>query len=129
MDGVADGVDGDRIELRGLRTVAVVGVLPEERDRPQPLEIDLDLVVPLDAAGRSDALDDTVDYGEVCDRVVAVAGSLRPQLLEHLAGAVAEAVLELDRRIRTVHVAVRKVRPPVPHDLASSGVRLARSRT
>lgn len=117
----------DRIELRGLRMTAIVGVLAEERTRAQPLALDLDLVVDLTAASASDELADTVDYGAVCDAAVAAAGS-SPQLLERLAGQIADAVLGLDARIREVVVAVRKLRPPVPHQLDSSGVRIARGR-
>jgi dihydroneopterin aldolase len=117
---------GDRIELRGLRLVGVVGVLPEERTRAQPLEVDLDLTVDTSAAGASDALDDTVDYGAVCDVVAAVVQELRPELLERLAVVAADTVLALDPRIRSVELSVRKLRPPVPHDLASSGVRVTR---
>lgn len=120
---------GDRIELRGLRLVGVVGVLPEERTRAQPLELDLDLSVDTSAAGASDALSDTVDYGAVCDVVAAVVAELEPELLERLAVAVAEAVLASDERIEAVELSVRKLRPPVPHDLASSGVRVRRSRS
>ncbi len=118
----------DRIELRGLRLVGVVGVLPEERTRAQPLELDVDLAVDISSAGASDALDDTVDYGAVCDTLSEVVAGLRPELLERLAVVAAEAVLALDPRIESVELAVRKLRPPVPHALASSGVRVTRSR-
>ncbi|MGH9234437.1 MAG: dihydroneopterin aldolase [Acidimicrobiales bacterium] len=118
----------DRIELRGLRAMGRVGVLDHERAHDQPLELDLDLVVDLAAAGDSDDLDDTVDYGAVCDGVVATVGERHVALLEALATRVADAVLSLDGRIAAVEVAVRKLRPPVPHDLATSGVRIERAR-
>jgi dihydroneopterin aldolase len=118
----------DRIELRGLRLVGIVGVLAEERTRAQPLEIDLDLTVDLSEAGASDALGDTVDYGAVCDALAEVVDQARPELLERLAVLLAEAVLALDARIAAVELSVRKLRPPVPHALASSGVRVTRSR-
>jgi dihydroneopterin aldolase len=118
----------DRIELRGLRAMGRVGVLDHERAHDQPLELDLDLVVDLAAAGDSDDLDDTVDYGAVCDGVVATVGERHVALLEALATRVADAVLALDGRIAAVEVAVRKLRPPVPHDLATSGVRIERAR-
>ena len=118
----------DRIELRGLRAMGRVGVLDHERAHDQPLEFDLDLVVDLAAAGESDDLDDTVDYGAVCDGVVATVGERHVALLEALATRVADAVLALDGRIAAVEVAVRKLRPPVPHDLATSGVRIERAR-
>jgi 7,8-dihydroneopterin aldolase/epimerase/oxygenase len=118
----------DRIELRGLRVLARVGVLPQEKAADQPLELDLDLVVDLSAAGASDALADTVDYGAVCDAAVAAVRAGHVELLERLAAAVVESVLAADARIAGVELAVRKLRPPVPHDLASSGVRIVRSR-
>jgi dihydroneopterin aldolase len=83
----------------------------------------------MSAAGASDALDDTVDYGAVCDTLARVADEARPQLLERLAVLLADAVLALDPRIGEVQLAVRKLRPPVPHALSSSGVRVTRGRT
>ena len=116
----------DSIELDGLSVTAVVGVLPEERERAQPLNIDLALEVDLTAAGFSDSLGDTVDYGAVCDRVVEVVTEEEPLLLERLAARVSSAVLAMDSRIEAVTVAIQKLRPPVPHSLDSSGVRITR---
>lgn len=118
----------DLIELRGLRLVGICGALPEERVRAQPLEVDLDVEVDLSAAAASDALADTVDYGVLCDAVDQVVGAGAPLLLEHLAATLTDAVLAVDNRISGVTVAVRKLRPPVPHALATSGVRIRRGR-
>lgn len=118
----------DRVELRGLRVLARCGVLLEERARPQPLEIDLDLVCDLEAAGESDELVDTVDYGAVCELVERVSQLEPVALLEHLASRVADVLLGFDQRIEQVAVAVRKLRPPVPQDLATAGVRIDRRR-
>lgn len=117
----------DLIELRGLRLVGICGALPEERVRAQPLEVDLDVEADLAAAGASDVLADTIDYGALCDAVAATVASGTPQLLEHLAATLATAVLAVDGRIRAVTVSVRKLRPPVPHELATSGVRIRRT--
>ncbi len=119
----------DRIELRGLRVVAVHGVLAEERDRAQPFEVDLDLSVDLSVPGRSDDLADTVDYGALCDAVAAALGPPSAQLLEHLAQRAADAALDAaGRHGRAVTVTVRKLRPPVPLDLAAAAVTVTRSR-
>jgi len=121
-------VSGDRIEVSGLRIVATHGVLPHERDTPQPFE--LDLVLELDAApaGRSDRLEDTVDYGAVVARAAGVVRDRSFLLLEALADAVATAVLELDPRLASAEVVVRKLRPPIAEDLSSVGVRVRRGR-
>ncbi len=120
-----DGPDGDRIELRGLRVLGTHGALAEERDRPQPFEVDLDIGMDLRPAGTSDRLDDTVDYSDLAARAAAVVTDERHVLLERLAERIAEALLQ-EPRVRSVAVTVRKLRPPVPLDLATSGVRVVR---
>ena len=115
----------DRIELRGLRVLGICGALPEERDRPQPLEVDLDVEVDLEPAGQTDALPDTVDYGALARAAVRVVTTERFTLLERLAQRIADEV-GVDPRVESVTVAVRKLRPPVPVDLATAGVRITR---
>ena len=117
----------DRIELRGLRVLGVCGVLPHERAEPQPLELDVDVEASLASAGASDDLDDTVDYGALCARIEEVVAGEKFALLERLATRVAEVVLD-DGRVEAVTVAVRKLRPPVPQQLETSGVRIRRTR-
>ena len=117
----------DRIELRGLRLAVSVGVLPEERERAQPLEIDLDVVADLSPAGASDELGDTLDYGAITEQVERVVTTGTPMLLERLAQTLADAVLA-DERALSVTVAVRKLRPPVPQVMGTSGVRITRTR-
>ncbi len=116
----------DRIELRGLRVVGIHGALPEEQERAQPFEIDMDLEVDLQQSSGSDDLVDTVDYGRAVERASAMVAGHRFRLLEGLAGAIAQAVLADHSRARSVTVTVRKLRPPVGADLASVGVRVTR---
>jgi FolB domain-containing protein len=117
----------DQIELRGLRLLGICGVLPHEREQPQPIELDLDVEADLGPAGASDDLAETIDYGVLCASVEAVVTGERFALLERLATRVAEAVLA-DPRVRSVTVSARKLRPPVPQLLATSGVRITRAR-
>lgn len=124
---MTDRSGGDRIELRGLRLTGFCGVLPEEQERRQPLEVDIDLEVDLAAAAATDSLGDTVDYGAICDAVDGVVATERFALLERLAGRLADACLA-DERIGAVEVSVRKLRPPVAQQLATSGVRIRRTR-
>ena len=113
----------DLIELRGLRCRAIVGVLAEERERPQPLVFDLDLERPFEIAAMNDDIADTTNYAAVLSVAERVATEGRFLLLETLAYRVAYEVLDLDPAVEAVTVAVRKVRPPVPEDVASVGVR------
>ncbi len=101
------------------------GVLPEERTRPQPFEVDLELHVDLRPAGDSDALDDTVDYGAVCAAVSRVVATERYALLERLAARIAD-VCRADPRVAGVVVEVRKMHPPVRSMVRHVGVRIER---
>lgn len=104
------------------------GVLPEERERPQPFEIDLLVHADLDAAAHSDELAETVDYARVAELVVEVVGKTSFSLMEALAGAISDAVLGLPG-VSGVTVSLRKLRPPVPADLASAGVTITRTQS
>lgn len=119
----------DRIELSGLAFTAIVGVLPEERTRPQPLVADLVVNVDLSAPGVSDRLEDTIDYAGLCDTVVDAARSAEPLLLERLATVIADVVASFDPRIDSVEVRISKSRPPVAHMLERAGVRITRRGT
>ena len=117
----------DLIEIRGLRALGVIGVRPEEQERAQPFEIDFDLEADLASAGQTDDLADTIDYGlatAVAERVVT---GERHQLLERVAQRIADELLALDR-VDGVRVTIRKLRPPLPHDVATSAVTIRRRR-
>ncbi len=115
----------DHIQLHGLRVLGIHGVGPAERLNPQPFEVDVDLMLDLGPAGRSDDLALTVDYGAVLEGVARVVAEKSFCLLEALAEAIAIEVRS-DPRVAEVSVSVRKLRPPVPLDVASVGVRITR---
>ena len=62
----------DRIELNKIQALGTIGVLPEEKNRAQPFEIDLAIETDLSVAGASDDLDDTINYGEVTELVAGI---------------------------------------------------------
>lgn len=122
------GSEPGRIEIRSLRVLGTHGALPEERERPQPFELDIDLDLDTAPAAQSDGLADTVDYGAAVEAAAALVRSSSFALLEALAGALAGAMVALDERVEAAHVVVRKLRPPIPEDLGSVGVRVTRRR-
>lgn len=123
-----DGRPSDRIEIRGLRVTGIHGVLPEERERAQPFVLDIDAWLDAAPAARSDTFADTVDYGALVELAAGVVTGTSFSLVEALADAVARAVLSHDERVVVAAVAVHKLRPPVPFDVASAGVRVVRRR-
>jgi len=103
------------------------GLLPEEADRAQPFEVDIEVFLDLTGAATGDDFCATVDYGAVCEAARAVVEHGHARLMERLAEEVAARVLALaGDRAQGVAVALRKLRPPVPYDLGSAGVRIYR---
>jgi len=82
--------------------------------------------VDVTAAGRTDSLADTVDYGAAAAVAERIVSGERHRLLERLATRIADDVCALDPRITAATVTVRKLRPPVPLDLAWAGVTITR---
>jgi dihydroneopterin aldolase len=115
----------DRILITGLRELGVHGALPEEQTRPQPFEVDVELIVDVSRPGESDVLDDTVDYSAVSEAISRVVASERYHLLERLATRIAE-VCAADPRVTGVNVTVRKLHPPVRAMLDHVAVRIER---
>jgi dihydroneopterin aldolase len=99
--------EADRLELCGLEVACVIGDRPEERGREQRLIVDVSLALDLSAAGRSDALADTVDYAELAEGIRAELRRARCHMIETAAACVAGVCLA-DPRIRSVRVRVEK---------------------
>ena len=118
-------VVADQIEVRGIRAVGVIGVLPEEKERAQPFEVDLVIDCDLAEAGATDDLGATVNYGHAASRAVAVITGETHELLERVAQRIAEEVLAMDRA-EAVEVTVKKLRPPVAFDADFTAVRIRR---
>jgi dihydroneopterin aldolase len=98
---------GDWIEIRGLEIAAHIGVPDEERAAPQLLLVDLHLHPLRDFSRMPDAIDATVDYFAVTQRVLALADERPRQLLETLTDEIATTVLR-EFALRRVEVTVRK---------------------
>jgi 7,8-dihydroneopterin aldolase/epimerase/oxygenase len=96
------------VEVRDLRVFGRHGVHEEERERGQHFVFDVELDV--GERGKSDRLEDAVDYVEVARTVKAVSDGRQFALLEALATAVAD---ELERRFSPQRVRVRVRKPEV----------------
>ncbi len=94
------------IEIEGLELTGYHGALAEERSQGQRFLFDV-LLVAHDAGIRSDQLADTVDYTAVVARVRSVSDEHRFNLLEALAAAVADDLIE-HFPVSRVQVRVRK---------------------
>ncbi|PLS29795.1 2-amino-4-hydroxy-6-hydroxymethyldihydropteridine diphosphokinase [Bifidobacterium parmae] len=117
----------DTITLTGVRANGTHGVLDFEHERAQPFVVDATLHLDLAAAGRSDALGDTVDYGRAAKAIVAVIEGDHVDLIERLAQDIADRLLAIDP-IRTVDVTVHKPHAPITVPFDDVAVSITRSR-
>lgn len=112
----------ERLEFRGR-----CGVTPEERARPQPLAVDLELDCQFESAGRSDDLRHTIDYAIVAERVVELGTSQESRLLEALAERLVTALFD-EFRVDRVKLWLRKLHPPITQVTRSMGITVERTR-
>lgn len=117
----------DRISLRGIQAFGHHGVLAHERTYGQRFGVDVHLGLDLQPAAASDHLDDTIDYGALSADIVAIVGGEPADLLETVAGRIADRCLD-DPRVVEVEVTVHKPSAPVPVVADDVAVTLHRTR-
>jgi FolB domain-containing protein len=83
----------DTIAVRGIRVDCIVGVYPSERTKTQPLDIDVELTLDTERAGRGESFADTVDYAALAAQVAFIAENGEFELLESAAQALARVLL------------------------------------
>lgn len=118
----------DRVLLAGMLFDGRHGVGEDERANPQPFGVDVALELDLAPAGSADDLARTVDYSLVHADVRSVVEGASVLLLETLAERIASLILERHGSVDAVTVRVRKLRPPLPGRVESSGVEIRRAR-
>ncbi|GAB2718862.1 dihydroneopterin aldolase [Paenibacillus thermoaerophilus] len=106
--------------MRNMRFFAHHGVFPEENRLGQTYIVDLELFFDLRAAGRSDDLNDTINYAELYERVRAVVCGETYNLIERLAQRLAETLLDGYPMLDAV--TVRVIKPNPPFDIQFDGV-------
>jgi dihydroneopterin aldolase len=118
-------VDGDELEARdGMQTVVTVeisglslfthlGVSAAEREVGQRLLLDIRIDLGESDATETDRIEDTIDYGEVCQLVALVAQQRTYRTLERLCTVVADRIIE-DFGAEAVWVKAAKPEPPIP---------------
>lgn len=117
----------DRIHLTGLTFEGRHGWYEAERERARPFVADLVVALDLGRAAASDELDDTLDYNLLAETVLEVGTSTSFKLVERLAAAIADAVLERFP-VEAVEVTVHKPAPAVAGSPTAASATLYRAR-
>ena len=84
----------DTIFIREFRVDAWVGIYEWEKQRPQTLEMEIEIGIPGNEVGRTDHIYDTVHYGEVVERIGRELAERKFKLLEALAEHVCTLVMD-----------------------------------
>jgi dihydroneopterin aldolase len=118
----------DRIVLAGMVFQARHGVADWEKLEAQRFEVDVELVLDFQPAGREDDLGRTIDYRGVYEVTKQVVESTTYNLIEALAEAIAHEVLGANTAVGEVVVRVRKPEVRLGGPLAYAGVEIRRRR-
>lgn len=117
----------ERITLTNIAVYAYHGCLEEEGMIGSDYRVDVSLKTDLRRAVLSDALQDTVDYGEVA-RLVKEEMAIRSKLLEHVAGRLLGRIFADFPSVKKAIVTVSKINPPVEGSVQRVSVIMCRKR-
>jgi 7,8-dihydroneopterin aldolase/epimerase/oxygenase len=116
------------VDLRGISIYTHHGVSDAEQEVGQRLEFDLSFDVPDCDAVLTDRIEDTVDYGDVCDIVALAATERSYRTLERLAQVVGQRLIER-YGCDSVRVRASKPEPPLPLSIQEVGVEVTQERS
>ena len=111
------------IILRNVRFHAFHGVMPQERKVGADFLVNLRVGYPLEQAMQSDEVGDTLNYAALYE--VVKAEMMQPSnLLEHVAGRIAEAIVKCFPQVTSIDLDLTKQNPPMGADCDGAGVEI-----
>jgi len=116
----------DKMYIRDIRLRCIIGTKPVERKKKQWVVINVVLDCDLRKAGRSDRLEDTINYKDLKDRIAELVEKSKFFLIERMADRIASLCLETPG-VRAVTVTVDK--PGALTKARSAAVEIRRRRT
>ena len=111
------------ILLKNVRFHAFHGVMPQERTTGGDFTVNLSVEVDLQQAALTDRVEDTVNYA-VLYEILREEMDIPSNLLEHVAGRVAERVMSRFADIQTVEVEIVKNNPPLKGECEGAAVKM-----
>jgi dihydroneopterin aldolase len=118
----------DCIHLTRIRGYGYTGFLPEEQVLGQWFEVDVKLWLDLSQSAKTDNIEDTIDYRRIISLVQNLLKTSKFALVERLAGAIADGILENSDSINQVQVILTKPAAPIPDFNGKISIELTVSR-
>ena len=116
----------DQIRVTGIKAFGYHGVLPHEATEGQEFIVDLLVTLDLRAVSLSDDLTQTINYADLAKIAHEYIVGDRVQLIERLAGRIAEEISSAYSQITSVSVTVHKPHAPVTLDFEDISVTITR---
>ncbi|WP_129661371.1 dihydroneopterin aldolase [Rothia uropygialis] len=115
----------DRISVTGIGAVGYHGVFDHEKRVGQPFFVDVTLFMDCSTAGRTDNLENTVNYGAVAESVKEVIVGEPVNLIETVAERIVQGLFE-KFDLPAVEVTVHKPKAPIEVTFADVSVTILR---
>ena len=116
----------DQIRVTGIKAFGYHGVFPHEATEGQEFTVDLLVTLDLRAASLSDDLNETINYADLAQIAHDNIVGDHVQLIERLAGRIAEEISSTYSQITSVSVTVHKPHAPVTVDFEDISVTITR---
>ena len=110
------------INVRGLEIEACHGVFDFEKKNAQKFVFDIDLGVDFFSALKSDDIEETVNYADICGLIENITKNNTFNLIEKLALECAFQVLEKFEKVTKIKLCCNKPQAPLSQKFSSAGV-------
>lgn len=117
----------DRIILKDIRFHGFHGVPSEEREVGGHYEVDAIINYSLANAGKTDALEHTIDYAKVVDLITDIGTKKSYKLIEALAETIASEIIK-QFPVESVQIIVKKLHPPIKQLITYFAVDICRKK-
>ena len=115
----------DKVFIEDLEVETIIGIFGWEREVKQIVRISLEMSFDISKAGKSDKIDDALDYKKIGKSIVNLVGNSSFFLVEKMAEEIALLVLK-NKQIKDIKLRVEK--PGALRGSKSVGVEILRSR-
>ncbi|GAA0504233.1 dihydroneopterin aldolase [Salinibacillus aidingensis] len=116
----------DKIHVRGMKFYGYHGLYPEENKLGQRYIVHLTIELDLSKAGKTDHMDDSIDYGRIFEVTKETVEGRARKLVEALAEDIASQLFHAFPTINAINVEIEKPEAPIPGQFDAVGVEVYR---
>lgn len=118
----------DKILINQMAFYGYHGLFPEENRLGQRFYVDVELLLNLKKSSKSDDMKDSINYGDVYNRVKGIMEADPKNLIEAVAEDIADDLLHAFGLLEACVIRVTKPDPPIPGHYQSVAVEIFRER-